>query len=389
VLRRALFVFGLLIVACGQGRTRAGDPIRVWHTFGPEETEAFNEAISDENVVSTVIPFGRAQNRLRDVLSRNAPECPDLVRMDATWLPGFVHDETLLQAPPDSIDFDDFTSESLELTEWNHVWWGLPQTVDGLALLYDASTMSRPPTTLDAIESVRADGYWFAAFLRASGGDFFHTGDGLLDVRMTIDAPEAIAALARYARLAERSPLTPEPAGDEAAREASAFSAGRVKVIVGGPWTVAVLARAGFDPGRLGVAPYPAGPDGKPAAPRGGQVWVVPRCARRPRDAWRLAEKLTSADLQAAWSHRLGTVPTRRSALAKASPLARRFAEVLQASRPLARDPMTPELFDDLTPAVQAALLGDATPEEALAGVARGWHRLAQRRAQPPPGGAP
>jgi hypothetical protein len=35
-----------------------------------------------------------------------------------------------------------------------------------------------------------------------------------------------------------------------------------------------------------------------------------------------------------------------------------------------------PELFDDLTPAVLAVVSGDASAEEALAGVQRSWQRL-------------
>ena len=41
---------------------------------------------------------------------------------------------------------------------------------------------------------------------------------------------------------------------------------------------------------------------------------------------------------------------------------------------------MTPALFDDLNPALAAVIAGDATAREALAGVARGWLRMARRR---------
>jgi hypothetical protein len=42
-------------------------------------------------------------------------------------------------------------------------------------------------------------------------------------------------------------------------------------------------------------------------------------------------------------------------------------------------------MFDDLTPAVAAVVAGDATADEALAGVARAWTRLIARQEAPAP----
>lgn len=403
LVRRAAEILVLtLSCACGAGPVVSGEPLVLWHTFGPEETAALNEALeavrrSDRlAVTATVLPFGRAQNRLFWTLGQGGDDCPDLARIDATWLPGLAA-AGLLAPLADEALLEGVTPEAAELARWDGRAWGVPQALDGLALIYDprqvdaATAGGWPPADLEGLEraaraftrpgrhglSVRADGYWFVAWLRAAGGDVVDPATGALGV----DRPEAREALRRYAALvAPGGPApAPESAGDEAAREAQRFAAGELAVVVGGPWTVAALERAARERGvalELEVAPYPRAPDGRPAAPRGAQLYVVPRCARRPAEAWRLAARLTAGELQADWSRRLGIVPTRRAALDQASPVARGFAAALAVTRPLPRDPLTPQLFDDLTPAVQAVVAGDATADEALDGVARGWRRL-------------
>ena len=44
------------------------------------------------------------------------------------------------------------------------------------------------------------------------------------------------------------------------------------------------------------------------------------------------------------------------------------------------RVPLTPLLFDDLNPALAAVVAGDATADEAIEGVRRGWRRLAEKQ---------
>jgi ABC-type glycerol-3-phosphate transport system substrate-binding protein len=368
-----------LIAACG---TRApARELKLWHTFGPEETGALNEALAkidrDEgwHVVATVLPFGLAKNRL-DATLREGAACPDLARIDVTWLPSLAGAGLLSEAPEGAID--GFGAQATELARWQDKTWGVPQAIDGLAILHEGTI--DPPATLDALTalalglttkdrrgiSVRGDGYWFVAWLRAAGGD--------LD---QIDGAAAEDALGRYAALIEQGiAARPDPGGDEAALEADRFARGELALVIGGPWTVAAIERASDGKIDLHVTPFPRAPDGRAAAPGGGQLYVVPRCAAHPAEAWRLAARLTDAALEADWSRRLGVVPARTAALDDASPIAREFVAALAATRPLPRDARTPLLFDDLTPAVQAVLAGDATPAEALAGVRRAWARL-------------
>jgi ABC-type glycerol-3-phosphate transport system substrate-binding protein len=386
--------------ACADGGTPAprGERLRLWHTFSPDETRALNEALaalpSATVVEPTLLPFSRAQRILAEALG-GATDCPDLVRIDATWLPGLVDAELLAAAPTDALgDESAWLAEALELTSYRDTVWGLPQSVDGLALLanqsrIDAAHVAWPPRTVNELVatahrltaddayglSVRVDGYWFVAFLRGWGGDVLDPQSGALGV----DSAVAQTALSRFADLfsADGVAPPPPPAGDEAPAEQRRFRAGKVAIVVDGPWAIAAL--RGKDPAPLTVAPFPRDPGGRGAAPRGGHLFVVPRCARRADAAWQLARALAAPRLQADWSRRLGLIPTTQAGLADADPIARDFRAALASTRPLPRHPTTTELFDDLSPAVAAVVAGDATAAEALAGVARAWTRIRDR----------
>jgi hypothetical protein len=250
----------LIAGACGRAPVEPA-PIRFLHTFGAEETELFNAAMAERGIAvdPSLVPFACGQQVIGEIL-RAGIDCPDLIRIDATWLRSFVAGDLLLPVP-EALARLDWTPEAAALGGGH----GVPQSVDGLVVVRDRSRPDRERL--------------------------------------------AVTALAR--------------------------------------------------------------------APRGGQLLVVPRCARRPDEGWRLARELTEIAVAVKFAAGFSTVPTREVALAQAPPLVAAVYRALQAGEPLPRDARTPLLFDDLNPALAAAVARDATAEEAIAGVRRGWKRLA------------
>ncbi|GAB4514830.1 MAG: hypothetical protein Tsb0020_33400 [Haliangiales bacterium] len=367
--------------------------LRLWHTFNPAETEALNRdlrAWQGEPVESSMAPFGLGLKLLRETLSTGS-DCPDLVRADATWLPGLVADELLAPVPDDLASQRLFLPEADELAYIGSQRYGFPQSLDGLAIVFREDAVSGvawPPETIDAlIESARAltkdntyglglriDGYWFVPFLRAWGPGLFPdiNTDGP-PASLNIDSPRAARALARFAELFSADGVAPPPSPPDAvdSDELRRFRDGTLVAVINGPWAVAGLTRGETD--GIGVAALPQ-------APRGGHVWLVPGCAKHPTRGFELALFLTEPARQAEWANQLGVIPTTRAGLDQANPFVRRFHQALTQARPLPRSVITPELFDDLSPAVAAVVSGDADAEEALAGVGRAWRRLLARR---------
>src|SRR4249919_4154506 len=104
----------LVVVACSSERA-APTPIRFLHTFGPDETELFNATMAERGIAveSSLVPFARGQQVISEIL-RAGTACPDLIRIDATWLPGLVAAKLLVQ-PPDDLAKAPWATISAEL----------------------------------------------------------------------------------------------------------------------------------------------------------------------------------------------------------------------------------------------------------------------------------
>lgn len=360
----AVRILLLALAACG-GADAHPPGIRFLHTFAPDETELVNAVVAERGlaVESQLVPFARGQQMINEVL-RAGTACPDLIRIDATWLPAL---SAVLQPVPPALAGLDWTPEAAALANGLAV----PQTVDGLIVVRDQSSPEPASPSVDDVVAaaraartasrpyplgVRVDGYWLLPWLRAEGGDLSPAG---------IETDGAMHALEKFSALFGDVAPAPPPAGSEAPEELRRYSEHEIAYWVTGPWQLAALRDREF----VTVSALAH-------APRGGQLLVVPKCAKRPEEGWRLAGELTDVAAELRFAEQFATVPTRRSALDGASPLVKKVYAALANAEPLPRAAITPLLFDDLNPALAAVVGKDATAQEAIAGVRRGWGRL-------------
>ncbi len=383
-MRSGILALATVAAACADRGPAPGPPVRFVHTFSVAEAAALEELLASRGgtVEATLLPFARGEAVLGKAL-RAGGDCPDLARIDATWLPALAGAD-LVAAPPPALAGRDWLPEAAELASHHGVLAAVPMSIDGLVLLHRGppAGVAWPPRDLDALEAaartltapgrwglgVRADGYWLVPFLRARGADVADGSRGTLG----IDGPAAEAALDEMAGLMRAGgPAAPPAApGTELETDARRFRAGAIVILATGPWALPDLAdRRGGELDGVNATAWPG-------APRGGQLLIVPRCARDAGGGWALAAALTEPDVQAAWSRRLGTVPSTAAGLARAGRLAREVHAALAGATPLPRHPASAALFDDLNPAVAAVVAGDATAAEAIAGVRRAWTRL-------------
>jgi len=359
----------VLAAACG-GEPIAPHPIEFLHTFNPRETELFNTTSAERGlrVDASLVPFARGHQVITEMLRAGA-HCPDLIRIDATWLPGLVAAKLLLPPPP-ALATAGWSAIAKDLAIVGDTVWAVPQSIDGLVVVRLAGTPAPASPSVDDLAKaaaasglphplgVRVDGYWFVPWLRAEG---IELAPGTIDDR-------AVRALREFAGLFGGLAATPPSAGTEAPDELRRWTAHELAYWVTGPWQLADLR----DRDQIEVSALAH-------APRGGQLLVVPACARQPAEGWRLAQELTSEPVSLIFSDAFATIPTLEAAQAHATPLVQRTLAALGSAERLPRVEVTPLLFDDLNPAVAAVVAGDATPEEAIAGVRRGWHRLGHK----------
>lgn len=366
------FAIATVLAACGNRGADGPAPIRFLHTFSAEETELVNQAMAERGLAvdGSLVPFARGQQVIGEILAAGT-DCPDLIRIDATWLPGLWR-----QLRPAREDFAklDWTPEARELATLGGVatgTWGIPQALDGLVVVRDAATPApASPSIGDLVTAARAarsddrpyplgvrvDGYWFVPWLRAENADV---------AADAIEGPGASAALRSFGALFGDVAAPPPPAGAETPDELRRWSSHDVAYWITGPWQLGAIR----DPDRVAISPI-AG------APRGGQLLVVPSCAKQAVRGWELAGELTSIAMETRFAQAFSTIPTRVEALATAPPLSRAASDALRAAQMLPRREVTPLLFDDLNPALAAVVAKDATAEEAIEGVRRGWARL-------------
>ncbi len=360
----------LVLLGCGS-EPNAPPPIRFLHTFAAGETELFNATMAERGlaVESSLVPFARGQQVIGEILHAGV-HCPELIRIDATWLPGLVADKLVREVPAELAALD-WTPEAADLAHLGGTAWGVPQTVDGLVVVRDGATAAPANASVDALVAaaaaakspatpyplgLRVDGYWLVPWLRAAGAEIaIHGSDG----------EGATKALGAYAALFGDVAPPPPPAGAEAPEELRRWGAREVAYWVTGPWQLGALA----DRDRIAIGALAH-------APRGGQLLVVPACAQHPDDGWRLARELTEVTVELRFAEAFASVPTRRAALAAAPALSRAVAEALRGNELLPRALATPLLFDDLNPALAAVVARDASAEEAIEGVRRSWRRL-------------
>ncbi|CAN5871443.1 hypothetical protein BH11MYX3_BH11MYX3_35240 [soil metagenome] len=217
VTMRWIAIAGALGAACGGGDPPPTASIRFLHTFSPDETELFNATMIEHGIAveGSLVPFARGQQVIGEILRAKA-DCPDLIRIDATWLPGLKSE---LEPAPAALRVFDWTPEAASLAQLDGTWGGAPQTVDGLLVVRDSASPPPASASIDDLIGaaraarsegrrhplgVRVDGYWLVPLLRAEHADLAAaaiTGDG------------ATRALAAFAALFGDVAPPPPPAG--------------------------------------------------------------------------------------------------------------------------------------------------------------------------------
>ncbi|HEY0251443.1 MAG TPA: hypothetical protein VGC41_07935, partial [Kofleriaceae bacterium] len=172
-------MFALWLVAgCGAPSAPAR-PIRFLTTFSPRETELFHRTIAERGLAVDVslVPFARGHQVITELL-RAGKDCPDLIRIDATWLPSLVDAKVL--APPPAALQTGWAPLGKDLAEIAGTQWAVPQSIDGLVVVRLAATPAPADPSIAALTAaaaktgphslgLRVDGYWFVPWLRAAG----------------------------------------------------------------------------------------------------------------------------------------------------------------------------------------------------------------------------
>jgi ABC-type glycerol-3-phosphate transport system substrate-binding protein len=349
----------------------------------------FKKVYANVDVQIEKLPYDQMKDKL--VASFQAPEpAYDLIVVDNSWVTDFV-DAGFIIPMDDRIDavadYDaaDFFTSLTNITKVDGVRYGVPFYNYALGYIYNTDIVSPAdvPTTLDGLVSYSASittpkqaglamqpqtGYkimeeW-TNFLYAAGGSIYGA-----DGKANLNTPEAKAALNAYIELYNNS--APKNslnwAFDDAFRS---VSSGGSAAMVSYNWNLAALNQPDSGPyaGKFKLAPMPGG-----KSALGSWTWAIPTNSGAPDAAWAFAAWLTSKPIDV---KRVvaGGAAIRQSTMTDPTVLADGFGAdyyqavtaILSNAAPLTEGPMGDEMIQAVGEALNSAVSGTKTVDEAL-----------------------
>lgn len=269
--------------------------------------------------------------------------------------------------------------------------YGVPQDVSTLALFYRTDLVPKAPATWDDLKadvaSVTKDGtygiglfggwgaYEFYPWLWQSGAQVL-SDDGK---KAVFNSPEAVKALQLWVDLQKNG----MPEGMATATEddlKARFISGKLAMFTSGAWAIQSLKDAKID-GKWAVAPLPKGKQA--ASVLGGMDLVVLQNSKNQEAAKTFITWLMQDSVQKTWASDLSYIPVKSSLYEdpafKGDANVSQFAQILKDSKSRPTVAAAGDVDTALGNAVQAALAGTATPQEALdAAVAQANEALAK-----------
>ncbi|KAK1185520.1 sugar ABC transporter substrate-binding protein [Streptomyces sp. NBS 14/10] len=330
---------------------------------------------------TSVPPASLVPKVLRQASSRTLP---DLLMLDNPDLQQIAQTGALTPLDRFSIDSSGFAKGILSAGTYGGKVYGLAPYVSTVALFYNKDMLAKAgvavPRTWGELKKAAAEltrpgrygmavdanatfeGTWqFLPFLWSNGGD-----------ERRLDTPQAARALQLWVDLVKSGSMSKSVLNWTQADVHDQFIAGRTAMMVNGPWRIPALNK---DKNlRWGVAPIPVPRAGQsPVTPLGGEVWTVPQSSSEARQekAAQVLACLNNSSNMLTLAKQHFTVPSRTAVAARRAeqvPSMAPFATSVETARSRTSElgVRWPKAATGIYTAIQSALTGEQTPEEAL-----------------------
>lgn len=320
---------------------------------------------------------------------------PDVAALDLILIPQLV--ETGAIAPLDEfvaadsdIQVDDFYPLLADYDIMGGKRYALPVSTNNMQLIWNKDLFAKAgldpekaPATWDEMQSMAqqcqdpANGvvgfeyytqptgegitWQFQVWLWAAGGEFLNADN----TAAAFNTPEGLTALTFVSDMLQGNGSQPGPWG--------LFGDQKACMQLDGSWLFGYRKDAPF---QWGIAAVPAPTGGATASNVGGEHIFMFDAAPNKEAAWKFIKYLTSTEVQLEWDQLTGFLPVRQSVAENADYLTwinetePRMMPFVEGMISAHTRPATPKYFavsDAFSREIQKALLGEATPADALA----------------------
>lgn len=378
------------------------EPVKLTFWFNWEGTNAdvmkdlvnrFNEQNPDIVVEPVFQPYADIMTLYQTAIVGGTT--PDVAALDLILIPQLV--ETGAIAPLDDfvaadadIKVDDFYPLLANYDIMGGKRYALPVSTNNMQLIWNKDLFAKAgldpekaPATWDEMQSMAeqcqdpANGvvgfeyytqptgegitWQFQVWLWAAGGEFLN-GD---NTAAAFNTPEGLTALTYVSDMLQGNGSQPGPWG--------LFGDQKACMQLDGSWLFGYRKDAPF---QWGIAPVPAPAGGATASNVGGEHIFMFDATPNKEAAWKFIKYLTSTEVQLEWDKVTGFLPVRQSVAENADYLTwinetePRMLPFVEGMASAHARPATPKYFavsDAFSREIQKALLGEATPADALA----------------------
>ncbi|WP_405147209.1 ABC transporter substrate-binding protein [Sphaerisporangium sp. NBC_01403] len=381
-------VAGLTACGGGSGGAAATTTLTYWmfQDRTPQAGEVveklrtdFEKANKGVSVKIVKIPKDDYNTKLGSAVASGS--VPDAGTLDQPLVARYALDGTIREMPAGTIDEKSLYAGALDTNRVNDKLYGVPMDHTTVGLFYNKKLVPTPPKTWDELKQIttqihqtdpkiagmvvpKGDGYggWmWPGFVAGAGGEMAD----MKAKKILFDQPPAVEALQLWVDLLKSSPR-------EITDSDKPFENGLAGMMISGPWDVANI-KDQFPDLEFNVAPLPYKTE--PAGNIGGENAVVFTKGKNADLAWKWLAYLTNADNNTKLAQALGGFPTNIAAAERDAATfgteQAAFLEQLKVAHSRPPVPQWIQINDEIiAPAIESALSGKATAQQALTGAA-------------------
>jgi multiple sugar transport system substrate-binding protein len=391
--RFTLLLIVTLVFSVGISTVGAQDGLKLieWDYWVPPSNQSdvwgqlVTQCATDNNVTIELQPSPRNDLITKVLLAAQQQQLPDILMIDNPDLQQVADTGALAPLTDYGVDLTGLYQNLIDAGTYNDKVYGIAPGINGMAIFYNVDMLDKagvkPPTTWtelkDAAAKLTTDGVYGMAFSAVATEEgswqfepwFWGAGADLTK----LDSPEAVQALQFWVDLVNSGSASKSVVTWSQGDVDDQFIAGKAAMMQNGVWNLPNLDKAGIN---YNVVPIPKPDGGAAPGPMGGEVLAIPLGSDQARmeAAGKVVNCLLSEKSELAWGNLNGYIPSRQAVaeqVANDKPMMKSFVDAAAAERsrtgpPANLGPNYSKASQPLWNAIQAALTGAKTPQQAL-----------------------